>query len=134
MLLLLRAFEERFSESGAGAGGGGGAEEPGLGLDEAGGEIQDESWYKLEAVEAGYSGFDDKEHGYLGEVLLWCWVARQLSIDDGRRPALLKASWVSRFSWEDEDTGASRPLDPDSSLRLSRSSCGPAGRLTEYCW
>ena len=40
-MLLLRAFEERFSESGAG--GGGGAEEPGLGLDEAGGEIQDES-------------------------------------------------------------------------------------------
>ena len=41
-MLLLRAFEERFSESGAGAGGGG-AEEPGLGLEDAGGEIQDES-------------------------------------------------------------------------------------------
>ena len=68
-MLLLLAFEERFSESGAG---GGGAEEPGLGLveSETGGEIRDESWYKLEAAEAGYSGFDDKELGYLGEVLL----------------------------------------------------------------
>lgn len=133
MLLLLLAFEERFSESGAG--GGGGAEETGLGLEEAGGNIHDEIWYKLEAmVEAGYSGFDDKELGYLGEELLWCWVARQLSIDDGRRPALLKASWVSRFSWEDEDTGAAEPPDTESSLRLSRSSLGPAGRLTEYCW
>ena len=127
-MLLLRVFEVRLSDSGAG---GGGAEDPGLGLEEseAAGEIQDESWYKLEAAEAGYSVFDDNEElGYLGEALLWGWVARQLSIDDGRWPALLKASWLSRFSWDDEDTGA------DSNLRLLRSSWGPGGRLTEYCW